>query len=232
MRNILAEKPPLELFGRMKESAEFVNHIDLDSKSVLDIGCGYGWFEIHSVDRNVKNIVGIEISEEGIQTAKNNLNDPKIGLAIADSIMLPFKDRCFDTVVCWEVIEHIPKKTETYLFQEIVRVLKDNGTLYLSTPFNSILSVLSDPAWWLMGHRHYTLDQMFFLASQSNLTTETYHIKGRFWDMIEILDMYFSKWILRREPLYKEFLIKKIDIEYKKKGFMTLFCKFTKSRSK
>ncbi len=47
---------------------------------------------------------------------------------------LPFPDGSFDTVVMWEVLEHIPPGTEPQAFAEIARVLRPGGRLHLSTP--------------------------------------------------------------------------------------------------
>lgn len=69
---------------------------------------------------------------------------------------LPFENESFDTVVCWEVIEHLPENSEHALFVEVNRVLKVGGAFSLSTPHDSLVSKLLDPAWWLMSHRHYS----------------------------------------------------------------------------
>jgi SAM-dependent methyltransferase len=45
---------------------------------------------------------------------------------------LPFPDACFDTVICSEVIEHIPD--EPVVLGELNRVLRSGGTLVLGTP--------------------------------------------------------------------------------------------------
>lgn len=70
MKNILHEKPDFDLHGRMLESVLFVKDKDLKGKSVLDIGCGFGWSEVNFLERGVKKIVGTEISKDDLRTAK------------------------------------------------------------------------------------------------------------------------------------------------------------------
>lgn len=50
----------------------------------------------------------------------------------ADATALPFADASFDTVLCTEVIEHVPNPAQA--FAEISRVLKPGGYLLLTTP--------------------------------------------------------------------------------------------------
>ncbi|HIB65355.1 MAG TPA: SAM-dependent methyltransferase, partial [Phycisphaerales bacterium] len=45
---------------------------------------------------------------------------------------LPFADESFETVICSQVIEHIPDTTEAV--SELLRVLKPGGRLILGTP--------------------------------------------------------------------------------------------------
>lgn len=89
---------------------------------------------------------------------------------------LPFENDTFDTVCMFDVVEHLPKNTEDVVFKEISRVLKSGGKLYLSTPNNHILSVISDSAYFLIKHRHYNIYFLCNLALKHNLKPEKRHI--------------------------------------------------------
>jgi SAM-dependent methyltransferase len=54
---------------------------------------------------------------------------------IGDGRALPFRDKCFDTIILREVIEHIPVSEISTLLKEIYRILGDEGRLLLTTPF-------------------------------------------------------------------------------------------------
>lgn len=229
MRNLIAEKPTGELHGRLAYAVEFVEDADLKGKTVLDIGCGYGWFELNALSRGVKQIVATELTAPDLETIRKNIKNPRLKVQEANAINLPFVDNVFDTVVCWEVIEHIPKNTEEKMFSEINRVLKPKGVLYLSTPFASWQSKVFDPAWWLIGHRHYTKDQLAKFAAKSGFKLVEANIKGKWWETFGILNMYFSKWILLRTPILEQIFIKQINKEYQSKyGFIDIFAKFQK----
>lgn len=52
---------------------------------------------------------------------------------MGDAMAIPFQDAVFDTVICTQVIEHVPRPW--LVIPEIYRVLKEGGHLLLSTPF-------------------------------------------------------------------------------------------------
>lgn len=229
MKNLIAEKPTDELLGRLAYTVSFVENADIKDKVILDIGCGYGWFELNALSRGAKKIIATEVTAKDLETIKKNIKNPRLVIQEANAIDLPFADSTFDTVVCWEVIEHIPKNTERMMFSEVRRILKPQGTFYLSTPYKSWPSRIFDPAWWLIGHRHYTNEQLSNFGKKAGFELLKSDIKGRWWETFGILNMYFSKWILRRKPVFEEIFIKNIDREYQSNsGFVDIFSKFQK----
>jgi SAM-dependent methyltransferase len=228
MRNVINEIPTHDLHGRLLFSTKFVTITDLTDKDVLDIGCGFGWFENFALEKGVKSITGTEITELDLATAKQNILNPKATFKVGDAISLPFLEQTFDTVVSWEVIEHIPKNEEMNMFREVFRVLKPGGSFYLSTPHNSFFSKLFDPAWWLIGHRHYSLKQLKKFGESAGFQPFMSEIKGRFWSIFGTLNMYFCKWVLKRKPLMESMMQKKIDTEYDNPGFVDIFIRFQK----
>lgn len=178
MKNILDEKPSDDLSGRLLASMQFVEDIDIKDCTVLDIGCGYGWCELNFLGRGVKKIVGVEISEADLVTIKKNINDARLELRVSSAINLPFESNSFDTVVSWEVIEHIPRESEELMFSEVCRVLRPGGVFYMSTPRQSFWSNVLDPAWWLAGHRHYAQSTLMKYANSSTLVVDNVKVKG------------------------------------------------------
>ena len=229
MKNILNEKPDQNLHGRLLFSADFVDDEDIKNKTILDIGCGYGWCEMNFLKRGVKEIIGMETSEDDLKTAKQYIEDKRAGFIVGNALKIPFKNDCFDTVVCWEVLEHIPKNNEMNLFREVNRVLKKDGAFYLSTPYDRLLSIFFDPAWWLIGHRHYGKKQITQYIQKNGFKLVKMEVRGKIWCLISGINMYFSKWILRRKPLFQKYFIKKENLEYQKKnGFNNIFIKAKK----
>lgn len=228
MRNVLDEKPTTELHGRLKYAAAIVEDADLCGRQVLDIGCGFGWFELNVLARGVASIVGTELSEADLKTINRHLQDPRLSTRVGSALDLPFEQGSFDTVVCWEVLEHLPRGTEPQFFAQVARVLKTGGRFYLSTPHGALLSTVADPAWWLIGHRHYTTQRLHALARDGGFQVDQLELRGGVWDLAALLNLYFSKWILRRRPVAEAAFTKRVDDEYTRPGFAGLFVKMTR----
>ncbi len=227
MKNILKDRPSEKISGRLQYCLEFMEKKDIGHKTILDIGCGFGWFEMRLIKNGIKKIIGTEITKKDLETARTSVKDKKVKFLVGNALKLQFPNNYFDTVVAWDVLEHIPKNTETIMFDEVARVLKKNGSFYLSTPNSSIISRLLDPAWWFIGHRHYSKARLMKIARSSSFTIMKYKIRGGLFTLLGILNMYISKWILRRSPIFDDFFRSKENKEYlKNKGFVEVFVKF------
>jgi SAM-dependent methyltransferase len=189
------------------------------AKKVLDIGCWSGQFELLLKDTKAK-IIGIDPSNDAITYAKKNIPYASFYVGIADK--LPFKSGSFDTVLLFDVIEHVPKNTEIIVFKEIHRVLRKGGTLILSTPNNHIISILMDPAFFLIGHRHYSINTMVDMLRQSGYRTKKVHLAGGLYRLLcNNLDLLF-KHILKAEFVMPKWIEKKVLKEYTSGGFAEL----------
>jgi len=227
MKNILSQTPGMQLSGRTLFTVKrFVNKRDVKNKIMLNIGCGYGWFENWAIASKVKHITGIEIDEPSLKSAKQ-LQSQHASFKVGSAIKIPFKDNSFDTVVSWEVLEHIPKNTENKMFAEVARVLKKGGTFYLSTPHQNFFYCIFDPAWWLIGHRHYTRERVESFAKNNGFKIEKFILRGGWWEIIFMLNLYIAKWIFRRQPFLEEAFKKNLNQEYSKSGFATIFTKLS-----
>lgn len=229
MKNILNENPFGDVRGRLKFTLEsFVDLKDVIDKTVLDIGCGYGWFEVFSLKNKVKKIYGNEITSEDLSTAIKHVKDKRAVFEIGSAIEIPYKDNMFDTVVSWEVLEHIPKNTEAQMFSEVARVLKPGGMFYFSTPFASIPAKMFDPGWWFIGHRHYSKAQLQSLAYNAGFEVQELTIKGNWWHIAAILNMYFTKWIIRGKAPWDKLILENDERTYSQEGFVSAFVKLKK----
>jgi dolichol-phosphate mannosyltransferase len=90
---------------------------------VLDIGCGSS-----RIVQTIPGVIGLDLSLRKLRW----LRGPGRHLLQGDLSRLPFGDRTFDTIICSEVIEHIPK--EQVKLEELTRVLQPGGLLVLGTP--------------------------------------------------------------------------------------------------
>ena len=218
MKNLLHEKPTDELHGRLAFSRDFVDPALLHGRDVLDVGCGYGWFEALSLSHGATSVTGIEPTEADLVTVREGIQDERASFHVAGATALPFDDESFDTVVMWEVLEHLPKSSEPTAFSEIARVLRPGGRLLLSTPHATLLTQATDPARWLIGHRHYTLGAVRQLAESAGLEVVSVETRGGVWEIVHMNVLYFSKWVLRRRPLFEQSLISRSDRDWRRPG--------------
>ncbi|MCH7755661.1 methyltransferase domain-containing protein, partial [candidate division KSB1 bacterium] len=108
---------------------------------VLDIGCGLGTIS-HSLSSHYEKIVSIETVPERLFFSKMRFqqeNIQNIELVRANLLDLPFPDDSFDLVVMNGVLEWVglsdqnkkPRDLQLLALQNIHRVLKNTGTLYI-----------------------------------------------------------------------------------------------------
>ena len=86
----------------------------------LDVGCGSRPYE-KTFFSGARRYVGTDY-----------LTDRSRPEIVCGAQELPFRDSVFDTVVCTEVLEHVPDPG--LALREIRRVIKPSGSLILSTP--------------------------------------------------------------------------------------------------
>jgi ubiquinone/menaquinone biosynthesis C-methylase UbiE len=166
----------------------------------------------------------MEYADVHLNTIRNFIFDPIVEFSVGSAIALPFPDGSFDTVVSWEVIEHIPRNTEVQMFAEMKRVLRPGGRIYLSTPYSSFITNLLDPAFILVGHRHYKPVDIERFAKESALKIEAMTVKGGIIDSIFVINLYISKWIFRRGPFFQAFFNQSADNRYlREHGTFQLF---------
>lgn len=114
----------------------FNNKVKVDNKTkVLDIGCLFVNNLIPFYDRGA-NIYGTEVTEEGVQIAKDCLVVNKMNGEIHQGINvnLPFTSKFFDIVMSIATLHYEENiKNINKAFKEFSRILKKDGTLILKT---------------------------------------------------------------------------------------------------
>jgi SAM-dependent methyltransferase len=137
----------------------------------LDIGCGSSKI-LQSLDR----CVGFDIATRKLRYMA------RYGKPLVEGTLftLPFRDGSFDTVICSEVIEHVPEGLAP--FTEMKRVLKPDGLLVLGTPdygrrlWRVIEGVYERivPGGYAVEHiTHYTRDSLVDLVERLGFQVES-----------------------------------------------------------
>lgn len=116
--------------GGVDEVDRYLNGIELEGLSVLDIGCGLGGVDVHLVKQYKAALVtGIDIEQALIERcndlAKKHQVESQTKFVCVDPGPLPFADSSFDVVTSKDSIIHISDKHK--LAADIYRILKPGG---------------------------------------------------------------------------------------------------------
>ena len=99
-----------------------------DPGKILDLGCGNARNLIPFSEKEFE-CYGVDFSEEMIKLSKKRL---KAEFKVGDILKIPCKDNYFDYIVCVAAFHHVKKEDQQKGLQEIKRVLKPGGKLYLT----------------------------------------------------------------------------------------------------
>jgi GT2 family glycosyltransferase/SAM-dependent methyltransferase len=106
-------------------------------KVVLDAGSGEG-YGTHLLSRSAASAIGVDVSEEAVAHAAARYAGGALSYRQGSIDALPFPDRMFDVVVCFEVIEHVDEALQKAFLGQARRVLKPDGILVISTPNRAV----------------------------------------------------------------------------------------------
>ncbi|MGH8638178.1 MAG: class I SAM-dependent methyltransferase [Burkholderiales bacterium] len=113
---------PLQRYWHRRRH-EIINGF-VDSRTrILDVGCGSS-----RIVQDLPNAVGLDV-----QIKKLRRISPRTHKVVQATLTrLPFKSGSFDTLICSQVIEHVPEPLVDW--REMNRVLTPGGTLVVGTP--------------------------------------------------------------------------------------------------
>lgn len=120
----LHERTPYKIDKDMKYGhGEGQHRLKLISKyasgKVLDVGFAY------TPNKYLKNVIGLDI-------VKADKPENYLEVYKGNAMNMPFKDKTFDSITAGDVIEHLENPAQ--FLRECKRVLKNDGTLIISTP--------------------------------------------------------------------------------------------------
>jgi 2-polyprenyl-3-methyl-5-hydroxy-6-metoxy-1,4-benzoquinol methylase len=136
---------PLIRRGRLRATrsqAELIKKYN-GSTSLLDVGCGEGFF-LFNASKAGYVTKGVELSQEAVAYARNEFG---LDVEAKPFEQLRFPENSFDVVTLWQVLEHLPHPLA--ILKEVNRILKPGGLLAVSTPdIGGIPARILGKGWW------------------------------------------------------------------------------------
>jgi ubiquinone/menaquinone biosynthesis C-methylase UbiE len=110
-------------------SRRFVEFTGLsDGDCILDVGCGTGSLTAVLLGAaGVKNIVGIDLAEVYLESARKTIKDPRVSFKVGDAANLPFADQSFDRAFSMLVLQFVPDAKKAV--SEMRRVVRSGGVV-------------------------------------------------------------------------------------------------------
>ncbi|WP_163873682.1 class I SAM-dependent methyltransferase [Paenibacillus favisporus] len=132
---------------------------DLQGKSVLDLGCGFGWHCRYAREQHAAEVVGVDISAKMLESAREQTDDPAITYLQAPIEDIDFPDGHFDVVLSSLAFHYV--QSFDAVCQKVHNCLKQGGTFVFSVEhpiFTSrpeqewILDDQGSPLYWPVDH--------------------------------------------------------------------------------
>lgn len=132
---------------------------ELRDKSVLDLGCGYGWHCLFAREKQASSVIGVDISEKMLQQAREQTNDPAISYVQLPIEDIQFENAQFDVVISSLAFHYIQSFAD--ICAKVHAYLKPRGTFIFSVE-HPIFTSRDEQDWYYdeQGNRmHWPVDQ-------------------------------------------------------------------------
>src|SRR5205823_2532034 len=130
---------------------------DLHGRTVLDLGCGFGWFCRWAREQGAAYIVGIDVSEKMLERARADTQDGAITYTRADMETLELPPQTFGLIYSSLALHYVENLDR--LMAEVHRSLIGGGSLVISVE-HPIYTAPACPGWSgeMAGRRSWPVD--------------------------------------------------------------------------
>ncbi|MDQ0974798.1 SAM-dependent methyltransferase [Neobacillus niacini] len=185
---------------------------ELRYKSVLDLGCGFGWHCRYAREQQARSVIGVDISEKMLQKAREMTNDSLISYVNMPIEDINFSDSQFDVVISSLAFHYI--KSFEAICKKVYNCLKPGGSFVFSVE-HPIFTSRNEQDWYYddKGNRlHWAVDnyQLEGLRETTFLTENVIKYHRTFSTYIN--DLINAGFIVRtvKEPIPSEEMLKSI----------------------
>jgi 2-polyprenyl-3-methyl-5-hydroxy-6-metoxy-1,4-benzoquinol methylase len=152
-------------------------------KRVLDHGCGSG-YGAALLAETAREVQAVDVDEGAIDHARQRFQRGNLTFGrIHPTAPLPFPDGAFETVVSFQVFEHV--RNVAHYLSETRRVLEPGGSLLLATPDRTLRLLPLQKPWNRWHVREYSARTLTKVLSRFFSHVEVLNMSGRR-DVIDI----------------------------------------------
>lgn len=137
---------------------------NVEGKSVLDLGCGYGWHCRYAVEQGAKSVIGIDLSEKMLKEAKDRTNDERIVYMRGAIEDINFEKESFDLIISSLAFHYI--KSFELISEKLFHILKHKGGLVFS---------VEHPVFTAFGNQDWIYDEK---GNKIHWPVDNYFIEG------------------------------------------------------
>ncbi|KKQ92339.1 MAG: type 11 methyltransferase [Candidatus Woesebacteria bacterium GW2011_GWB1_39_10] len=146
------------------------------SKNILDAGCGMGRTLKYLLDEGVdkNNITGVDISEDMLKIAKNNV--PSVKTLKTDLSKFETKNK-FDLILCTHVLHYLDNEDFTKTLKNFYKLLKPKGILLfvvthpVRTTRHNLAEYFKND--WIVDHTPWSTTSPLFIRTVADMVNET-----------------------------------------------------------
>lgn len=128
----------VDIDQRSRDLEKLIRDVPLANKIVLDVACGSGAFINAVIDKDPKDVVGVDISSGMLKLAKERFGKHKNVQFINKSFMeVNFGPSSFDLILLANASRYIPKGKERVFFSKVEKWLKKGGIFIIQSDFGN-----------------------------------------------------------------------------------------------
>lgn len=102
-------------------------------KKILDFGCGTGYGS-KILSEVAVDVTSLDIDKEALQWARPTHKADNLDFIRSETLGEELASNSFDTIINFEMIEHVDQQLQKKCLKQFSRLLKDDGLLIISTP--------------------------------------------------------------------------------------------------
>lgn len=180
MKNIYDDQAFYDAYAQMPRSKDGLNSAgewrqlqslfpDLRGKTVLDLGCGYGWHSKYSADQGAQSVLGLDLSERMIKEAQRRNPADNITYKICAVDNYEYPEASYDFVISNLVLHYIADLDS--IFEKVFQTLKPGGIFLFNIEHPVFTSGVNED--WLYGEdgapTAWPIDNYFYPGERQTL---------------------------------------------------------------